>query len=267
MQQVSAVLHVDSAWIPEREDISFEDAREPLCISLRLGQSYQPAAPRAARSETLPYHAMCCPHCPSCSAQAFKAHGRPGSLWPGRAIGWLAIGADCAGVGSWPYRICRAREAQRAVWRYPVDSGIASQDFGDLGVMLKEQLVHETLDGETIVIDLAAGTYYSMERSAADLWARLVAGQSLKDSAADLAARHGADIAALTSAVADFHRELFAHGLVTEQPQAGSAAGGDLGTFELPQIRVYDDLREHLLLDPIHDVERGSGWPAASTGA
>lgn len=132
--------------------------------------------------------------------------------------------------------------------------------------MLNDQLVHETLDGETIVIDLAAGTYYSMEGSAADLWARLIAGQSLAESAATLAARHGADIAALTSAIADFHRQLFAQRLITEPPPAGSTAHGDLGTFEMPQIRVYDDLREHLLLDPIHDVERGSGWPAASTG-
>ena len=131
--------------------------------------------------------------------------------------------------------------------------------------MLAEQLVHETLDGETIVIDLSSGSYYSMEGSAADLWARLIAGQSFADSAAELAALHGADLAALTNAVADFHRKLFSHGLVTEQPVGGSAAAGNLGTFQLPELRVYDDLREHLLLDPIHDVERGSGWPNAST--
>lgn len=136
----------------------------------------------------------------------------------------------------------------------------------EYGVMVRDQLVHETLDGETIVIDLAAGSYYSMERSAADLWARLITGESIADSAAALAAQHGADVMALTAQVADFHRQLFAHGLITEHPSVESAVGGELGTFEVPEIRVYDDLREHLLLDPIHDVERGNGWPAAATG-
>ena len=48
--------------------------------------------------------------------------------------------------------------------------------------MLGDQIVHETIDGETVVINLDSGSYYSLEGSGADLWSRLLAGESLNDS-------------------------------------------------------------------------------------
>jgi hypothetical protein len=132
--------------------------------------------------------------------------------------------------------------------------------------MLGDQVVHETLDGETVVINLASGTYYSLEGSGADLWSRLLAGETPAESAATLAAQHGGDAATVTGAIVAFQQQLFDHGLITVQPAAAPTADGHLGTFEVPKLRAYDDLREHLLLDPVHDVERGAGWPAVPTG-
>lgn len=128
--------------------------------------------------------------------------------------------------------------------------------------MLGDQIVHETIDGETVVINLESGSYYSLEGSGADLWSRLLAGESVIDSAAALAAQHGGDAAAIGSAIAAFHRELFDQGLITAQPPNAPAVDGDLGSFEIPQLHVYNDLRTHLLADPVHDVIRGAGWPA-----
>jgi hypothetical protein len=132
--------------------------------------------------------------------------------------------------------------------------------------MMNDQVVHETLDGETVVINLATGTYYSLEGSAADLWTRLADGESATESAAALAAVHGGDVTALTGAVLAFHRQLFEYALLTAPPAASAIAGGDLGSFMIPKIVAYEDLREHLLLDPVHDVERGTGWPAVPVG-
>ncbi len=131
--------------------------------------------------------------------------------------------------------------------------------------MLSDQVVHETIDGETVVINLASGDYYSMEGSAADLWARLLAGETAGESAAALSAAHGGDAAAIAAAIVAFHRELFDQGLLAEEPQGPETGGGsDLGTFTIPEVQVYDDLRAHLLADPVHDVERETGWPAVS---
>ena len=51
-------------------------------------------------------------------------------------------------------------------------------------------------------------------------------------------------------------------GLITTQPPNASTVEGDLGSFEVPQLHVYNDLRTHLLADPVHDVVHGAGWPA-----
>jgi dipeptidyl aminopeptidase/acylaminoacyl peptidase len=130
--------------------------------------------------------------------------------------------------------------------------------------MLSDQVVHETIDGETVVINLASGNYYSMEGSAADLWERLLAGETPAESAAALSAVHGGDAAAVRAVIAAFHRELFDQGVLIRQPEGFGSTGGDLGTFEIPHVQVYDDLSAHLLADPVHDVERETGWPAVS---
>ena len=130
--------------------------------------------------------------------------------------------------------------------------------------MLGDQIVHETLDGETVVINLVSGSYFSIEGVGAEVWARLLAGETVAESATAIAAEHGADARAVAAAIVAFHRQLFDHGIITAPPADVSAPGGDLGTFAIPNLHVYDDLREHLLLDPVHDVERGTGWPAIS---
>lgn len=128
--------------------------------------------------------------------------------------------------------------------------------------MLRPQVVHETLDGETVIINLESGTYYSLEGVGADLWSRLVAGETATLSAAALAESYDADADALLSQVVAFHRALFDEGLLSDAPAPVPTAAGSVGTFESPQLQTYTDLREHLLLDPVHDVERATGWPA-----
>lgn len=129
---------------------------------------------------------------------------------------------------------------------------------------LSDQVVHETIDGEAVVINLATGRYYSMEGSAADLWARLVAGETAGQSAEALSAAHGGHAAAIAAAILAFHRELFDQGVLVAEPETSDPAGGSLGTFAVPEIQVYDDLSAHLLADPVHDVERETGWPTVS---
>ena len=131
--------------------------------------------------------------------------------------------------------------------------------------MLGSQVVHETIDGETVLINLATGSYYSLEGTAADLWSRLLAGEATADTAAALATQNNGDAAAIEAAIVALHQQLFDHGLITAAPEPVPATDtADLGTFQAPELHVYTDLREHLLADPVHDVDRESGWPAVS---
>ncbi|WP_158230542.1 PqqD family protein [Mycobacterium sp. shizuoka-1] len=131
--------------------------------------------------------------------------------------------------------------------------------------MLGSQVVHETIDGETVLINLATGSYYSLEGTAADLWSRLLAGEATADTAATLAAEHNGDAAAIEGTIAAFHQHLFEHGLIIAAPVPMPVSdSADLGTFQAPELHVYTDLREHLLADPVHDVDRETGWPAVA---
>lgn len=120
---------------------------------------------------------------------------------------------------------------------------------------LKAQVVHETIDGETVVIDLASGTYFSLEGSAALAWERFAAGDDVSAVANRL---DPVDSAAAARGLLDLCHELHDMGLFTERPPVDSSAGPRLTT---PPVLRYDDMREHLLVDPIHEVERGEGWP------
>ena len=128
-------------------------------------------------------------------------------------------------------------------------------------------VVHETIDGEAILINLATGTYFSLEGSGAEVWALFVAGSSVDEGAAALAAAHGADEAAVRAEVTRLANELIGHGLVGGEVAEAPVGGGALGTFVAPALGVFTDMEEFLLVDPIHEVEPEKGWPHVAPAA
>lgn len=124
-------------------------------------------------------------------------------------------------------------------------------------------IVHETVDGEVIAIDLESGAYYSLAGSGPAIWEMLAAGVSEAEAAEALAGRFGgaegvaADVAALFA-------ELRESGLVAvagEGEGAAAPALGELGdSYEAPRFERYTDMKDFFLLDPIHEVD-ATGWP------
>ncbi len=142
-----------------------------------------------------------------------------------------------------------------------------------LGVNLAH-VVHETIDGETILIHLGTGTYYSLEGSGAAVWELLAEGVSGDELAARLGPRYDADRALVEQSVASFVAELLAEGLLAEG-QSGSATsvrppdaeGSSAGApFAEPVLHKYTDMQEFMLVDPLHDVEADAGWPHVKAG-
>ena len=56
----------------------------------------------------------------------------------------------------------------------------------------ENELVHDTIDGETVAIDLLSGVYYRFEGTAAEVWARLIDGTAAEAAIADLTRRYDA---------------------------------------------------------------------------
>src|SRR3954465_4821285 len=91
-----------------------------------------------------------------------------------------------------------------------------------------QKVVHETLDGETIVIHLETGNYYSLTGSGAEIWALVHGADSAAAICAELARRHERPEEDLLGQVESFVADLAREGLVED---------GDLSPASLPAKR------------------------------
>jgi hypothetical protein len=127
------------------------------------------------------------------------------------------------------------------------------------------EVVHETVDGEVIAIDLASGSYYSLAGSGPAIWEVLGRGASEDEISAVLADRFEAEETEIGAAVAALLAQLRENGLIVSEEGSGAGApaiaGADERTpFEAPRLERYTDMKDYFLLDPIHEVD-SAGWP------
>ena len=123
-------------------------------------------------------------------------------------------------------------------------------------------------DGEAAVIDLRSGAYFSLNPTGALLWPMIVAGTTTDALVAHL--RAVADVG--PEVVVDV--EAFVGALVGEdlvervdhlEDEETTTVNGTRVPYAPPSLERFDDLKELLLLDPIHDVS-DEGWPHAPSG-
>jgi len=129
-----------------------------------------------------------------------------------------------------------------------------------------ENVVHETVDGEVIAIDLGNGSYYSLAGSAPAIWDLLARGATESEICDALGVKFEADAATIRGEVSTLVEKLGENGLVvsTEDAAGESVAedGGDgsKAPFEPARLERYTDMKDYFLLDPIHEVDT-AGWP------
>jgi hypothetical protein len=126
------------------------------------------------------------------------------------------------------------------------------------------KIVHETVDGETIVIHLEKGSYYSLTGAGAEIWSLLETGGSVSQICSELARRHerveGEIRSEVEPFIADLEREdLVEHSDATPNGLPIQSVNG--AGWESPKLERYDDMRDFLLVDPIHEVDE-TGWPS-----
>ena len=135
----------------------------------------------------------------------------------------------------------------------------------------RRRVVHETIDGEAILIHMETGFYYSLEGTGSEIWGGLVAGRGPEEIAERLGARYDATPEAIEAAVSGLVEELCREGLLEEaegHPAGESATDGAApadsaapgAAFEAPVLHRYTDMADFMLVDPIHEVDE-SGWP------
>ena len=127
-------------------------------------------------------------------------------------------------------------------------------------------VISEVIDGEVVALDFASGSYFSIRESGATIWRLMEAGADLAQIGTVLAGKWRANRREIDRTVQTFVEELEAEGLVVDAEFVPLDPGISLeeipipDAFHEPIVERFDEMKEMLLYDPIHDVD-DTGWP------
>jgi hypothetical protein len=124
-------------------------------------------------------------------------------------------------------------------------------------------VVHETIDGEAILIHLGTGTYYSLDGVGAEVWESLAAGVSGELLLEAGRERYDGDPVEVRSGLAGLLEELLREGLLIEgesQPElVVRALPVGRVPFVAPVLHTYTDMQEFMLVDPVREADEPVG--------
>ncbi len=130
-------------------------------------------------------------------------------------------------------------------------------------------VIHQTLDHETVIINLDNGRYYSFNAPASFIWECLMKLYAVHEIADCFARRGNGDASELSQAIATFVAELVNEELIVAAPNAAHDREvleiADV-FFETPQMEKFTDMEKLIPLDPIHQVG-AMGWPFPQANA
>lgn len=133
------------------------------------------------------------------------------------------------------------------------------------------KVIHETIDGEAVIVNLDSGNYYSLDKVGAKIWNLIEEKVSIGGIIEIIANRYDAKKEEIVKAVNHLINELQQESLVVadgseksvneeSRLQDATESSEKLTGFEEPMLFKYTDMQDLLLLDPIHDVDE-TGWP------
>jgi hypothetical protein len=111
-------------------------------------------------------------------------------------------------------------------------------------VQIPATIVSDTLEGDTIVIDIISGAYYTLTSAAGEVWRQVKENGSVTR---DMSLGHKNCLS-----------QLVAEGLLISD----SVAMVDIDSLD-PAFTKYVDMQDLLLADPVHEVDE-AGWPIIS---
>jgi hypothetical protein len=119
----------------------------------------------------------------------------------------------------------------------------------------EEEVASKVIDGEAIIINLANGVYYSMDKVGAFVWDLLQAGHTLDEIIAAVTRHYDVSREQAESNVQDLVQELVQENLVISSENGKAAplpAVDDVDKlpYELPKLNIYRDMGDLLALDP-----------------
>ena len=134
------------------------------------------------------------------------------------------------------------------------------------------QVISETVGGETIIVNLASGHYFSLQGTAPEVWSGIERGDSAEGIVHELEQRYEAADNEIGQAVKKLLDDFVASELVVADGNGAESVtpspsqdGGERIPFVAPSFTTFTDMQDIILLDPVHEVDT-RGWPHASAG-
>jgi len=131
--------------------------------------------------------------------------------------------------------------------------------------------VGEVIDGEAVIINLKSGEYFSADGAGAEIWCSIEDSLSIEEITNRLGMLYKGTSSDHKAAVLAFIAELLDNNLITESVATVESNSGsqvtevtseiELKEFVAPILNSFSDMKDLLLLDPIHDVSEEAGWP------
>lgn len=119
------------------------------------------------------------------------------------------------------------------------------------------EIIFELLDDEVIIANLDVGIYYSIRESGVLIWQLLLSGHTPLAIESLFSKKYG-----LSCSIAPFIDSLLKENLLIAQkrPFQDSMPLSWPTQFLPPVLERYDEMKNLLMLDPIHEVDE-QGWP------
>ena len=135
----------------------------------------------------------------------------------------------------------------------------------------QSNIVHQTIEGEVVIINLNTGDYYSLVNIGVRIWNLLEKATTLECIVNTLNNEFLSNGVNIEEIINQFINELKKESLVVsleiesdEQSSLESKNSDDAKSdklpFEKPTLQKFTDMQELLLIDPIHEVDE-MGWP------
>jgi hypothetical protein len=124
-----------------------------------------------------------------------------------------------------------------------------------------ESVTSETFEEETVLINFVTGVYFSLSGSAPLIWSLLQTPASLDEILASIVD----DPKVARDVVQAMLDHLIAENCVlivqAEEPEIGRLRTPKYEPYSPPVVDTFHDLKELILVDPVHEIDEIDGWP------
>jgi Coenzyme PQQ synthesis protein D (PqqD) len=120
----------------------------------------------------------------------------------------------------------------------------------------EQEVAAKVMDGEAIIINLANGVYYSMDKAGGFIWEMIERKHSLEETVTALTARYDVSHEQAQKDVEQLVGKLLQENLISASEDREPVAVDPLPApherlpYELPTLNIYQDMGDLLALDP-----------------